>query len=140
MSLTANKPMTLIVATIRPEKLDGIKKVLQKRNIAEFSIYRASGEATQKTVHHGIPMRALYQKLRVEIVVENEFSAATVEEIVRVVNVGDPGDDKVFIISLDECRSSNGSYERTGADEKHLLLSRHAASAWSEQAFLPQQR
>jgi hypothetical protein len=33
---------------------------------------------------------------------------------------------------------ANGRREAAQADEKHLLLSRHAASEWSEHAVLPQ--
>jgi nitrogen regulatory protein PII len=95
--------MKLIVATIQPEKLEAIERVLQRRSTAVFSVYRVNGEATREAMYRGIPMRARCQKLRVEIVVEDELSAATVEEIVGVVNVGDPGDDKVFVVPVDEC-------------------------------------
>ena len=109
-------------------------------NNCVFSVSRLAGELADGATYRGIPFRVRRSKLRVEIAVEGSLAAATVEEVVRVVNVGDPGDDKVFVVPMDECQMSGSEKpEAPQANEKHLLLSRHAASQWSEETLLTRQ-
>ena len=75
---------------------------MQKRNNCVFSMSRLAGELADGATYRGIPFRVRRSKLRVEIAVEDSLAAATVEEVVRVVNLGDPGDDKVFVVPMDE--------------------------------------
>lgn len=129
MSYAEAKSMKLIVAIIRPEKLSALESVLQKHGANSLSISRTNGESIEGAMYRGAAMRVRRPKLRLEMLVEESSSAETIDEIVRVLNIGVSDEDFVFAMTLDECFPAiNEQCQATDHEDKYLLLSRHAAS------------
>ena len=102
--------MKMIVAIIRPEKLDEVQKALAERDVYLMTVTDVRGCGRQRgytEVYRGTEVRIqLISKLKIEIAVNEAFVEATVEAIVHAARSGDTGtigDGKIFVLSLDDC-------------------------------------
>jgi nitrogen regulatory protein P-II 1 len=101
--------MKLITAIIRESKLDEVREALIENDITRITVVRVSGHGRQEVVdiHRGkrvVPN--LIPKIKIEIAVNEEFVDITVNAIMQAAktnSVGEVGDGKIFITSLDEC-------------------------------------
>jgi nitrogen regulatory protein P-II 2 len=105
--------MKLITAYIQPHRLNEVKQELFKREIKKISVTNALGCGQQggyQESYRGISQEVnLLKKIRLDIAVNEEFVATTVEAIVAGARSGQIGDGKIFVTPLEECiRIRNG--------------------------------
>jgi nitrogen regulatory protein P-II 1 len=102
--------MKLIVAIIRPERLEAVQAALNERDVYLMTVSDVRGCGRQRghtEVYRGteIQMRLL-PKIKLEIAVTDAFVEATVEAIVhaaRTPDSGQIGDGKIFVLALENC-------------------------------------
>src|ERR1700683_4971144 len=94
--------MKLVVAVVKPFKLDDVKNVLKNMGIQGMTLTEAQGYGRQRghTEHY---RGAEYQgdflpKLGVEVLVEDDRAEAVVDAIVSSAATGKIGDGKVWVI------------------------------------------
>jgi len=99
--------MKLIIAYIKPERLNAVKKELYAREIHKMSITNALGCGRQKgyleTYRGAIQEVNLLKKVRLAIGVNDEFVGKTIEAIIAGARTGKIGDGKIFVVPLEEC-------------------------------------
>ena len=102
--------MKLVIAIIRPEKLEDVQKALAERDVYRMTVTDVRGCGRQRgytEVYRGTEVRIqLIPKLKLELAVNEAFVEATVEAIVHAARSGDTGtigDGKIFVLSLDDC-------------------------------------
>jgi nitrogen regulatory protein P-II 2 len=102
--------MKMIVAIIRPEKLEDVQRALAERDVYLMTVTEVRGCGRQRgytEVYRGQEVQVrLLPKLKLEIAVNEPFVEATVEAIVhsaRTGETGNVGDGKIFVLGLDDC-------------------------------------
>ena len=102
--------MKLIVAIIRPDKLDEVQQALAERDVYLMTVTDVRGCGRQRgytEVYRGQQVQSrLIPKLKLEIAVNEPFVEAAVEAIVHAARTGDTGnvgDGKIFVLGLDDC-------------------------------------
>ena len=99
--------MKLIIAYIRPERLNSVKQALYERQVYKMSVSNALGCGQQMGYQHlyrgAIEEVTLLKKVRLAIAVNDEFVQKTVDGIIEGARTGDIGDGKIFILPMDEC-------------------------------------
>jgi nitrogen regulatory protein P-II 1 len=102
--------MKLIVAIIRPEKLEAVQHALNERDVYLMTVSDVRGCGRQRgytEVYRGTEVRVqLIPKLKLEIAVNEAFVEATVEAIVHAARSGDTGSiggGKIFVLALEDC-------------------------------------
>ncbi|MBN9119258.1 MAG: P-II family nitrogen regulator [Planctomycetes bacterium] len=101
--------MKLVVAIIRPEKLEDVQKALAERDVYLMTVSDVRGCGRQRgytEVYRGTEVRVqLIPKLKLEIAVNEAFVEATVEAVVHAARTGETGtigDGKIFVLPLDD--------------------------------------
>ena len=99
--------MKMIIAYIKPEKLNAVKQELYKNEIFKMSVTNALGCGQQKGYHESYRGAEeevnLLKKIRIAIGVNDDFVKPTVDAIIAGAQSGNIGDGKIFIINLEEC-------------------------------------
>jgi nitrogen regulatory protein P-II 2 len=102
--------MKLIVAIIRPEKLDAVQQALAERDVYLMTVTDVRGCGRQRgytEVYRGAEVQIrLIPKLKLEIAVSEPFVEATIEAIVHAARsgaTGSIGDGKIFVLGLEDC-------------------------------------
>src|SRR5437899_10911821 len=102
--------MKLIVAIIRPEKLEAVQAALNERDVYLMTVSDVRGCGRQRgytEVYRGTEVEVrLLPKLKLEIAVNDAFVEATVEAIVETArsgSAGQLGDGKIFVLPLEDC-------------------------------------
>ncbi len=102
--------MKLLVAIIRPEKLEDVQKALAERDVYLMTVSDVRGCGRQRgytEVYRGTEVQIrLISKLKLEIAVNEAFVEATVEAIVHAARTGATGtigDGKIFVLPLEDC-------------------------------------
>ena len=102
--------MKLIVAIIRPEKLEAVQAALNENDVYLMTVSDVRGCGRQRgftEVYRGSEFDVrLLPKLKLEIAVNDAFVEAAVEAIVhaaRTMETGQIGDGKIFVLPLDDC-------------------------------------
>lgn len=101
--------MKLVVAIIRPERLEDVRRALAETDVYLMTMSEVQGFGRQQgvtEVYRGqeVPERML-PKLKLEIAVNDAFAEATVEAIVRGARspgTGAVGDGKIFVLPLED--------------------------------------
>jgi nitrogen regulatory protein P-II 1 len=100
--------MKLIIAIIRPEKLEAVQKALNEHEIYLMTVSDVRGCGRQRGFTESyrgseIVIRLLH-KLKLEIAVNEEFVKPAVEAILTAARSepGKIGDGKIFVVNLDE--------------------------------------
>ncbi len=102
--------MKMIIAIIRPEKLEAVQAALNEREVYLMTVTDVRGCGRQRgytEVYRGQEYQVrLLPKLKLEIAVNDSFVEATIEAIVhasRTEVTGQIGDGKIFVLSLEDC-------------------------------------
>jgi nitrogen regulatory protein P-II 1 len=99
--------MKLITAIIQPHKLEDVLQELDNREIYLKTVSDVLGCGRQKgrtEVYRGRKETGgLLKKVRLEIAVNEQFVAPTIEAITKAARTGKIGDGKIFITDLSEC-------------------------------------
>ncbi len=98
--------MKKIEAIIRPFKLDEVKEALLEEGIRGLTITEVRGYGRQKG-HKETYRGSEYQiefvpKIKIEIVVDDEFTEKVVNAILAVAKTGQVGDGKIFISPVED--------------------------------------
>src|SRR5437899_11849055 len=102
--------MKLIVAIIRPDKLEDVQRALAERDVYLMTVTDVRGCGRQRgytEVYRGTEFQVrLLPKVKLEIAVNDAFVEATIEAIVhaaRTAGTGKIGDGKIFVLPLEDC-------------------------------------
>lgn len=97
--------MKRIAAVVRPEKLEPLKEALFQAKISGMTIYQVHGCGNQhgwKEYFRGSEVFLnMIPKVKFEIIVEDSRVDEIVDVIVDVARIGEVGDGKIFISSID---------------------------------------
>ena len=98
--------MKLIIAIIKPFKLEEVMEGLAAAGIEGMTVTEVKGFGRQKghtEIYRGSEYTVDFlPKVKLEIAVTDEAVGKAVETIVKAAKTGKIGDGKVFVISLDE--------------------------------------
>ncbi|MGL1861515.1 MAG: P-II family nitrogen regulator [Pseudodesulfovibrio sp.] len=96
--------MKLIIAYIRPEKLNDVKQALYAKEIYSMSVTNILGSGRQKgftETYRGVQMEVnLLKKVRIEIGVNDDFEGAAIDAIQTSCATGSEGDGVIFVSEL----------------------------------------
>jgi nitrogen regulatory protein P-II 1 len=97
--------MKLIVAVLKPFKLDEVKEALKTLGVAGMTLTEAQGFGRQRG-HTEVYRGAEYEvdfvpKIRVEILVDDNQADEVVDAIVRAAATGKIGDGKVWVTPVE---------------------------------------
>ena len=98
--------MKLVIAIIKPFKLDDVKEALEAFGIAGMTVSEVSGYGRQRG-HSEVYRGAEYSvdfvpKLRIEVVIDDADAPAVVDAVVRAAQTGRIGDGKVWTVPVDD--------------------------------------
>ncbi len=98
--------MKLIIAVIRPFKLDEVREALGEAGVSGLTVTEVKGFGRQKG-HTELYRGAEYvvdflPKLKIEAAVADEVFDAALEAITKSAGTGKVGDGKVFVVALDQ--------------------------------------
>ena len=98
--------MKLVVAVIKPFKLDEVKAALEGVGIQGLTVTEARGFGRQKghtEVYRGAEYRVeLLPKTRIELLVDDDTADDAVKAIVSGARTGSIGDGKVWVLPVDQ--------------------------------------
>jgi nitrogen regulatory protein P-II 1 len=110
--------MKLVVAIIRPEKLNDVLEALYRAEVRGLSISRIrghGGETETVETYRGTTVKVeLHDKVRLEIGVSDPFVQPTVKAILASAATGEVGDGKVFVLPVEKVyRIRTGEEDRS---------------------------
>ncbi len=98
--------MKLIVAVVRPDKLNDVLEALYRAEVRGLTVSRVmghGGETEQVENYRGTTVKmGLQEKMRLEIGVSESFVDTTVKAILAAARTGDVGDGKVFVLDVEQ--------------------------------------
>ncbi len=110
--------MKLVVAIIRPEKLNEVLEALYRAEVRGLTISRVrghGGETEAVETYRGMTVKVeLHDKVRIEIGVSDTFVQPTVKAILAAAATGEVGDGKVFVLPVEKVyRIRTGEEDRS---------------------------
>jgi nitrogen regulatory protein P-II 1 len=97
--------MKLIVAIIRPEKLNDVLKALYHAEVRGLSVSKIQGhggETDHVQTYRGTTVKVeLHDKVRLDIGVSDHFVEPTVKAILSSGRTGEVGDGKIFVLPVE---------------------------------------
>ena len=98
--------MKKIEAIIKPFKLDDVKEALVEADISRITVSEVKGHGRQQghtELYRGNEYVVEYlPKIKIEIVVNDEFVEKAVEAIIKGAKTGKIGDGKIFISPIED--------------------------------------
>jgi nitrogen regulatory protein P-II 1 len=98
--------MTKIEAIIQPSRFESVKQALIEIGIEGMTASEVRGHGRQKghtETYHGHEYSVdLLPKIKVEVVLEDQFVTKVVDAITKAAATGKIGDGKIFIYKIDE--------------------------------------
>ena len=98
--------MKLLIAVIKPHKLDDVKSALEKVGVHGLTVSEVKGHGRQKghsEVYRGTEYQVTYlPKLKIEVVIPADLVEQAVEAISVAAKTGQIGDGKIFIADISE--------------------------------------
>lgn len=98
--------MKLIIAIIKPFKLEEVKDALAEIGVEGMTVTEVKGFGRQKghtEIYRGSEYTVDFlPKVKIEIVVADEIKDKVVETIAKAARTGKIGDGKVFVLPVDE--------------------------------------
>jgi len=98
--------MKLVLAIIKPHKLDEVRQALSELSVQGLTVSEAQGYGRQKghtEIYRGAEYETnLVPKVRVEVVVEDDIALRAVEAIQNAARTGSIGDGKIFVIDVEQ--------------------------------------
>lgn len=97
--------MKLVIAIIRPEKVNDVLEALYRAEIRGVSMSRVQGhggELERVETYRGTRVQmGLADKIRLEIAVSDAFVDPTIEALCEGARTGEVGDGKIFVMPLE---------------------------------------
>ena len=110
--------MKLVVAIIKPFKLDGVREALTERGVQGLTVSEVKGFGRQKgqtEIYRGAEYTVnLLPKVKIEVAVDDGMTDRVVESIQSAARTGKIGDGKIFV--LDVVQTVRIRTGETGAD------------------------
>jgi nitrogen regulatory protein P-II 1 len=98
--------MKLVVAIIRPEKVNDVLEALYRAEVRGLTMSRVQGhggELEEVETYRGMTVKVeLHDKVRLEIGVSDHFVAPTVRAILSAGTTGEVGDGKIFVLPVEK--------------------------------------
>lgn len=98
--------MKLVIAIIRPERLDLVRHALETIGIVSMTVTEVRGRGAQKGVtqeYRGQPVTVDYlPKVKLEIVIHTTPVDDVIDAIVENAGTGQIGDGKIFVIPVED--------------------------------------
>jgi nitrogen regulatory protein P-II 1 len=98
--------MKLIVAIIRPDRLNEVLEALYRAEVTGLTVSRVlghGGETDRVETYRGTTVKMeLQEKVRLDIGVSDSFVDVTVGAIVSAAHTGEVGDGKVFVLDVEQ--------------------------------------
>jgi len=98
--------MKLIIAIIKPFKLEEVKEALAAAGIEGMTVTEVKGFGRQKghtEIYRGSEYTVDFlPKVKIEIAVADEMAGKALEAISRAAKTGKIGDGKIFVVPLEE--------------------------------------
>jgi nitrogen regulatory protein P-II 1 len=98
--------MKLIVAIIRPDRLNEVLEALYRAEVTGLTVSRVlghGGETDRVETYRGTTVKMeLQEKVRLEIGVSEPFVDVTVRAILGSARTGEVGDGKVFVLDVNQ--------------------------------------
>ncbi len=98
--------MNLIIAIVKPSKLDPVREVLTDLGIEGMTVSEVKGFGRQKghkEIYRGSEYTVHFvPKVKIEIVVADDMAERAVQAIQETANSGQIGDGKIFVIPVAE--------------------------------------
>ena len=98
--------MKLIIATIRPDKLNEVLEALYRAEVRGLTASRVMGHGgdTERVENYrGTTVKmGLQEKVRLEIGVSEPFVDVTVKAILGAARTGEVGDGKIFVVDVEQ--------------------------------------
>jgi len=95
----------LVVAVLRPEKLNDVLEALFRADVQGLTISRVhghGGETERVETYRGTTVKMeLSEKVRLEIGVSDHFVDTTIAAIARSARTGEVGDGKIFVLPVE---------------------------------------
>ncbi len=97
--------MKLIMAIVRPSKVEEVKDALGKLNVSGMTISEVRGHGRQKghtAIYRGKEYSVtLLPKMKMEIVLSDDLVEETIETIMETARTGEIGDGRVFVLPVE---------------------------------------
>jgi nitrogen regulatory protein P-II 1 len=98
--------MKIVVAIVRPEKLNDVLEALYRAEVRGLTISRVrghGGEMEDVETYRGMTVKVeLHDKVRLEIGVSDHFVDPTVRAILSAGATGEVGDGKIFVLPVEK--------------------------------------
>ncbi|MEO8189790.1 MAG: P-II family nitrogen regulator [Acidobacteriota bacterium] len=98
--------MKLVVAVVRPERLNDVLESLFRAEVRGLTIQRVhghGGELERVETYRGTTVKMeLSEKVRLEIGVSDHFVQPTIDAILRAARTGEVGDGKIFVLPVEK--------------------------------------
>jgi nitrogen regulatory protein P-II 1 len=98
--------MKLVIAYIRPERLNAVKQALYEKKIYNMSVTNSLGSGRQKgftETYRGVVMEVnLLKKIRLEIGLNNDFLEPALAAIKKGAQTGAEGDGVIFVQDIEQ--------------------------------------
>lgn len=98
--------MKLVMAIIRPSKVEEVKDALAKLNIAGMTVTEVRGHGRQKghtAIYRGKEYSvSLLPKIKLELVLPDDMVDEAIQTIIEATRTGEIGDGRVFVLPVEE--------------------------------------
>jgi nitrogen regulatory protein P-II 1 len=112
--------MKLVTAIVQPFTLEDVRRAVEAAGVLGMTVTEVQGYGRQRghtEVYRGAEYAVDFvPKVRVEVVVDDEFAERVVEAIIRVARTGKIGDGKVWVTAVQSLVRI-----RTGERDHHAL-------------------
>jgi nitrogen regulatory protein P-II 2 len=102
---TGAKTMKVVMAIIKPFKLDDVRDALTKVGVQGLTVTEVKGYGRQKghtEIYRGAEYAVSFlPKIKIEVAVASDQVDKTIEAITSAAKTGQIGDGKIFVINLD---------------------------------------
>ena len=99
-------PMKLVVALIKPFKLEEVKEALARIGVEGMIVAEVKGFGHQKghrEIFRGTEYTVdFHPRIRIEVAIADEQKDKVVGTILQAARTGSPGDGRVFVLPLEE--------------------------------------
>ena len=98
--------MKMVMAIIRPERLQCVKDALKDIGVSGMTITHVTGRGEQMglkfTTRVGEFVVDEIEKVKIEVVIDNEDLDRVITTIRRFSETGNPGDGRIFVIPVEQ--------------------------------------
>ncbi len=112
--------MKLVMAIIKPFKLDEVREALTKVGVEGLTVSEVKGFGRQKgqtEIYRGAEYTVnLLPKVKIEVVVRDDMAEAVIEAIQKHASTGKIGDGKIFVLEVTQALRI-----RTGERDSHAI-------------------